>query len=96
VSPLCCAPRAQRPPVSLAGAQGNLKWCATDNQSSSLFDELELPADIHKQLEHLYQQQRFALWSSITTDIVQQGQLHQLRILPVCFDVLGQDQLPEE
>jgi hypothetical protein len=67
--------------------QGNLKWIAGHDQAVPLFDELQLAADLHTQIEHWSLQQRLDTWSLLTSCSVQQSHLHSLRTLPVSLVV---------
>lgn len=66
--------------------QGNLKWIAGKDQPIPLFDELDLAADLHQELEHLYQQQQFTTWSFITSSVLQQALSSKLRNIPVSLE----------
>lgn len=66
----------------LSRETGNLKWIAGHDQAVPLFDELQLAADLHTQIEHWSLQQRLDTWSLLTSCSVQQSHLHSLRTLP--------------
>lgn len=68
---------------------GNLKCLGCrQRQPVPLFDELQLPTDLHIEWEHLFQQQQFESLSELTCSVHGNADLDQLRAL--LLEELGQ------